>query len=103
MEVNNDEEDSDCSHQVHQVRQVLSVESFTQTPYFVGSGGKKMEESDNGSFKLGTFSSVDGCGRESFPHDRLANVGCNKQRDTEMGDQVKYFKIDDQVKFLLRV
>ena len=57
-----------------------------------------MEKSDNGSFKLGTFSSVDGSGRESFPNDRLADVGCNKQRNTEMGVQVKYFHVDDQVK-----
>lgn len=84
LEVDNDEENCNGSHQVHQVGQVLSVEGLTQTSYFVGPGGEKVEESNNGSFKLGSFSGVDSSRRKGFPYDRLADVGCDKQRDTEM-------------------
>lgn len=40
-----------------------------------------MEEGDDGAFEFGTATSVDGCGRESLPNNRLANVGRNEERD----------------------
>ena len=84
MEVDNDEEHSDSCHQVHQVGEVLSVESLTETPNFVGSGGKEMEESDNGSLELGSLSGVDGGRAERLPNDRLTDVGGNEQGDSGM-------------------
>lgn len=66
---------------VHQVGQVLSVR-LTQTSYLSCPGGEKVEKSNNGSFKLGSFSGVDSSGK-GFPYDRLADVGCDKQGDTK--------------------
>lgn len=41
-----------------------------------------MEESDDGTLELRATTGVDGGGRESLPHDGLADVGGNEQRDT---------------------
>ena len=41
-----------------------------------------MEEGDDGTLELRTTASVDGRGGESLPHDRLADVGRNEERDT---------------------
>ena len=82
LEVYDDEEDGDSCHQVHQVGEVLSVESLTETPDFVSSGGEQVEESDDCSLKLGTFAGVDCCGRERFPDDRLTDVGSDEQGNT---------------------
>lgn len=54
LEVNNNSKDKDSSHKVHQIRKVLSVESFSQTSDFVGSCGQKMEQCNDGTFKLST-------------------------------------------------
>ena len=40
-----------------------------------------MEEGDDGAFELGASAGVDGGGREGLPHDRLADVGRDEQRD----------------------
>lgn len=41
-----------------------------------------MEESDNGTLVLGATAGVDRGGGESLPHDGLADVGGNEERDT---------------------
>lgn len=41
-----------------------------------------MEEGDEGSFEFRSSSSVDSSRRESLPHNRFANVGCNEQVDS---------------------
>lgn len=41
-----------------------------------------MEQSNDGTLKFGATACVDGGGRESLPHDGLADVGGNEQRDT---------------------
>lgn len=41
-----------------------------------------MEESDDGTLKLGPSTRVDGSGRECFPDNVFANVGSDKERDT---------------------
>lgn len=46
------------------------------------SGGKEMEESNERALELGAAAGVDGGWWESFPHDRLADVGGNEERNT---------------------
>lgn len=48
-----------CKHkdggdEVHEVRQVLSVEGLSQGAHLVRAGGQKMKESNDGSLKLST-------------------------------------------------
>ena len=58
LEVNNNAKHKDSGDQVHEVRQVLTVESFTQSSHFVCSGGQQVEQSNDGSLKLGTYQST---------------------------------------------
>lgn len=82
LEVDDGGENEDSSQQVHDVREVLAIESLAQSTLLVGPGQQKMEQSDDSTLELGTTASVDGSGRESLPDDRLANVGGDEQRDT---------------------
>ena len=41
-----------------------------------------MDQGNDGALELWTSASVDGGGGESLPDNRLANVGCNEERDT---------------------
>jgi hypothetical protein len=41
-----------------------------------------MEQSDDSSLELGSLISPDGNRREGLPHDSLANVGGNEQRNS---------------------
>ena len=45
----------DSGDEVHEVRQVLSVEGFSQGAHLVRAGGQQMEESNDGSLKLRTW------------------------------------------------
>lgn len=109
LKVYDDSKDEHCGDQVHEVGQVLSVEGFPQSSHFVRPSGQKMEESDDGSLEFCawerktqrnklhrrgpqrwhflrrcrsvTSSRVDGGGAEGLPHDGLADVGGDEQRD----------------------
>ena len=52
LEVYDNAKDEDGSHQIHQVRQVLPVKSFTQGSNLVLSGCQKMEQSNDSSFEF---------------------------------------------------
>lgn len=82
LEVDDDSEDEDGGHQVHEVGQVLAVESLTESADLVVAGGEQVEESNDGSLELGTTASVHGSGRERLPHDGLADVGRNEEGDS---------------------
>lgn len=43
---------------------------------------KQVEECDESTFEFWSTSSVDGCGRESFPDNRFANVRSDEEIDT---------------------
>jgi hypothetical protein len=79
LEVYHYSKDEDGSQEVHQVGQVLTVESLTETSDFVLTSGKQVEESNDGSLKLCSTSSVDRSRRECFPDDGLADVGSNEE------------------------
>lgn len=55
LEVYYDRKDYDGGQQVHQVREVLSVESFAKGADLVAAGGKEMEKSNDGTFELGSY------------------------------------------------
>lgn len=82
LEVDDSAEDNDGRDQVHDVGQVLAVESLAERNSLVGPGEEQVNKSNDGTLELGATASVDGGGGESLPHDRLANVGRNEQRDT---------------------
>ena len=81
MEVYHHTEDEDGGEEVHQVGQVLPVESLPESPDLVLSGGQEVEQSDHGALELGAAASVDGGGGEGLPHDRLADVCRDEQGD----------------------
>lgn len=78
MEVDYYEEDSYGGHEVHQVREVLSVEGLTEPSYFVSTCSQEMEECNDCSLELCTFTSVDSGGREGLPYDGLTDVSGNE-------------------------
>jgi len=79
LEVDDDSEDEYSGHQVHDIRQILSVKSFPQSPEFITPGRQKMEQSNNGSFELGTSSGVDSGWTKRLPDNSFTNIGSNKQ------------------------
>lgn len=82
LEVDNHSEHEEGGHQVHQVREVLAVEGFTESTDLVGAGSKKMEEGDNGSFELSSASGVHGSWGECLPDNSLADVGGDEKRNS---------------------
>ncbi len=82
LEVDNSREDNKGGEQVHDVRQVLAVESLAQSTLLVGPGEKEMEESNDGTLEFWATTGVDGGGREGLPDNGLADVGGNEKRDT---------------------
>lgn len=82
LKVDDSGEDGNGGQKVHDVGEVLSVESLLESSLLVGPGHEKVEEGNDSTLKLGTTASVDGGGGESLPHNGLADVGGNEQRDT---------------------
>lgn len=82
LEVDDGGEDGEGGEQVHDVGEVLSVESLLESTLLVGPGHEEVEEGDDGTLVLGATTSVDRGRGESLPHDGLADVGGNEERDT---------------------
>lgn len=82
LEVDDSGEDGNSSDQVHDVGQVLAVESLLEGELLVGPGDQKVNKGDDGTLEFRTSASVDGGRRESLPDDRLANVGSDEERNT---------------------
>ena len=82
LEVDDGNKDEDGGQEVHDVGEVLAVEGLLESTLLVGPGHQKVEQSNDGTLKLGATAGVDGGGREGLPHDGLADVGGNEQRDT---------------------
>lgn len=82
LEVDDSGEDGNSSDQVHDVGQVLAVESLLEGELLVGPGDQKVDKGDDGTLELRTSASVDGGRRESLPDNRLADVGSDEERNT---------------------
>lgn len=82
LEVDDSTENDDGGDQVHDVGEVLAVERLLERNSLVGPGEEQVDKGNESTLELRTATSVDGGGRESLPHDGLANVGGNEERDT---------------------
>lgn len=82
LEVDDSTENDDGGDEVHDVGEVLAVESLLERNSLVGPGEEQVDKGNESTLELRTTASVNGGGRESLPHDRLADVGGNEQRDT---------------------
>mmetsp|Transcript_34480 Transcript_34480/g.90737 ORF Transcript_34480/g.90737 Transcript_34480/m.90737 type:complete len:386 (+) Transcript_34480:534-1691(+) len=81
LEVDDDQKDEHRRHEVRQVGQVLAVESFLEALPLVGARGDEVEERDERALELRAAARVDRRWREGLPHDRLADVGRDEERD----------------------
>ena len=79
MEIDDCDEYSECSDEIHHVGKILSIESFFQSPSFIAPSEQEMEKTDDCTLEFRATSSVDGSRRECFPYDILADIGCNEQ------------------------
>ena len=82
LEVDDRGKDNKGGQEVHDVGQVLAVESLAERMALVTPGDEEMEKRDDGTLKLGATASVDGGRRERLPDNALANVGSDEKRDT---------------------
>lgn len=82
LEVDHDREDNNGRDEVHDVGQILAVESLAESKLLVGPGDEKVNKSDNGTLELRATTSVDSGRGESAPDNGLANVGRDEERDT---------------------
>jgi len=82
LEVNNGGENNQSSEQIHDVGEVLPVESLLESALLVGPGHQEVEESNDGTLILGATAGIDRGRREGLPHDGLADVGSNEKRNT---------------------
>ena len=81
LEVDDDGKDEDGGQQVHEVGQVLAVEGLAQGAHLVLARGQQVEQGDDGALELGAAARVDRRRTERLPHDRLANVGGDEERN----------------------
>ena len=81
LEVVDDGEYGERSDEIHHVRKALTPESLSKGTALIIPCEKEVEKGDDGALKLRSTARIDGCGRERFPDNRLADVGGNEQRD----------------------
>jgi hypothetical protein len=82
LEVDDNNEHDNGGEKVGDVGGILSVKSLLQSTSLIGACNEKVEESDDGSFELGSSGTSNSGRREGLPDDLLANVGSNEERDT---------------------
>ncbi len=82
LEINNNKENKDSREQVHQIREVLAVKCFLQSADLVRARQHQMDKCNQGTFEFRSTASVDRGWAEGLPDDGLANVGCDKKRNT---------------------
>lgn len=98
LEVNHSSKDSDGREEVHNVWKTITVEGFLESAGLVIPSEQEVKEGDDGTFKLGSTTSVDSVGGKGFPNDRFTNVGSYEKGDTgtktvTLGEQ--FIKEDD--------
>lgn len=82
LQIDDSAENENSGDQVHDVGEVLTVEGLLECNSLVGPGEEQVNKRNQSTLKLRATTSVDGGGGEGLPHDRLANVGGNEERDT---------------------
>lgn len=81
LEVHHHAEDGDGGQELHHVGHALAVEGLLQRLGLVGASEEELEGVDDGALKLGACALVEGVGAQRLPHDALADVGGDEQRD----------------------
>ena len=81
LEPNDNEHDDNGGGQVAEVGCVLALERLIDAVHGVRLGHDEVEGSDDGALELSTLIRTDGHGREALPHDGLADVGGDEERD----------------------
>ncbi len=79
LKVNDRSENDEGGKEVHDVGEVLAVESLLESTLLVGPGHQQVEQGDDGALVLGAAAGVDRGRGESLPHDRLADVGGDEE------------------------
>ena len=82
LEVDDGGEDGDGSDEVHDVGELVSIESLLEGSRLVVPGEEEMEEGDDGSLELSSSSGVDGRRGEGLPDDGFADVGGDEEGDS---------------------
>eukprot|EP00962_Isochrysis_galbana_P018404 scaffold5311_cov120-Isochrysis_galbana.AAC.13 len=81
LEVDDHQKDEHRRHDVGHVGQVLPVEGLLERLELVLAREHQVEERDQRALEFGAAASVDGRRREGLPHDGLADVGRDEERD----------------------
>ena len=81
LEVDDDGENNDSREQAHNVGKSVPPECLAQRTSFIMPRKQEVEERNDGAFKLGSTTNVDGSRGKGFPDDRFANVGGYEQVD----------------------
>ena len=82
LEVDDTGEDNKGSEEVHDVGEILSIESLLESTLLVWPCQEEVEKRNDGTLEFWATSSVNGGGGESLPDDGLADVGGNEEGDT---------------------
>ena len=82
LEVDDDGKHQHCGQQVHQVRQVLAVESLAEATHFILTSGQQMKQSDHGSLKLRSYKQHQPCRRVSLSQNLTAGGFMCDMQDT---------------------
>ena len=82
LEVDNSGEDDDGGQQVHDVWEILAVESLLKSTLLVWPCEEKVEKSNHGTLEFRSSAGVDRSWGEGLPDNRLADVGSNEKRNT---------------------
>ena len=82
LEVDDTSEDNKGSQKIHDVGEVLSIESLLESTLLVWPCQEQVEERNNRTFEFWATTGVNGRRGESLPDDGLADIGGNEERDT---------------------
>ena len=81
LKVNDNGKDEHGRQQIGQIGKVLSVEGLLERAHFIVARGQQVKERNDGALEFRTTTSVDCRRTKRLPHDCLANVRGNKQRN----------------------
>ena len=82
LEVNDNDKDKDCGHEIGQVGKILTIHRLLNGADLVAPGNEKMEQCNNGAFEFSPASRIDSGGTECLPDNVLADIGRDKERDS---------------------
>ena len=82
LEVDDGGEDNEGSEEVHDVGEILSIESLLERTLLVWPCKEQVEERNDCSLEFWSTASIDGGWGKCLPHNGFADVGRNEKGDT---------------------